>query len=182
MADSIQVKRLRETLRLLVRRLGILERSEASCCGITFAQCHVLVELGRSEKLSINDLAEILRLDKSTVSRSVDNLVNTGLVLRETDPDDRRYVTLRLSDRGVGVFADLEQRMENYFAEIVGLLPADKREQVLESLLLLAEAVREPRCCDLIDSDRTAIPQAKGEYGSLRQRKEDEEEHERRHP
>lgn len=153
MADKKQVKRLRETMRMLVRRLGILERSEASCCGITFAQCHVMVELGRAEKMSINDLAETLRLDKSTVSRSVDNLVSTGLVLRETDPEDRRYVALGLSEDGSRVFVDLEQRMESYFAEIVDLLPENKREQVLESLLLLAEAVTSPKCCGLSGDD-----------------------------
>jgi hypothetical protein len=42
LADSEQVGKLRETVRLLVRRLGILEKSEASCCGITLAQCHAL--------------------------------------------------------------------------------------------------------------------------------------------
>lgn len=149
LADNRQVKRLRETLRMLVRRLGILERSEASCCGITFAQCHILVDLGRARKQSVNDLAEALRLDKSTVSRSVDNLVNTGLVLREPDPADRRYVALRLSEQGGQIVADLEQRMENYFAEIIDVLPAEKREQVLESLLLLVDAVRSPKCCDM---------------------------------
>lgn len=149
MADEKQVKKLRETMRMMVRRLGILERGEASCCGITMAQCHVIVELGRAGKMSLNDLAELLRLDKSTVSRSVDNLVSTGLVLRETDPGDRRYVTLTLSDNGVRVFADLEKRMETYFAEIVDLLPAEKREQVLDSLMLLAEAIKNPDCCDI---------------------------------
>lgn len=149
MANEKQVKRLRETMRLVVRRLGILERGEASCCGITMAQCHVIVELGRAERMSLNDLADLLRLDKSTVSRSVDNLVGLGLVARETDPADRRYVALALSDNGVKVFADLEKRMETYFADIVDLLPAEKREQVLDGLALLAEAIKSPDCCDI---------------------------------
>ncbi len=149
MTDEKQAKRLREAMRTIVRRLGILERGEASCCGITMAQCHVIVELGRAERMSVNDLAELLRLDKSTVSRSVDNLVGMGLVARETDPADRRYVALALSDNGVKMFAGLEKRMETYFADIVDFLPAEKREQVLDSLALLAEAIKSPDCCDL---------------------------------
>lgn len=149
MVDSKQISRLREALRTLVRRLGILERGEAYCCGVTLAQCHVLVELGKAGKLSVNDLAETLRLDKSTVSRSVDNLVSGGLVLRETDPDDRRYVALRLSDKGGRLFAELEERMDIYFLEILEELPADKREQVLDSLMLLAAAVKRPDCCNI---------------------------------
>jgi DNA-binding MarR family transcriptional regulator len=149
LANENQAQKLRETMRLVVRRLGLLERGEASCCGITMAQCHVIVELGRTERMSLNDLAELLKLDKSTVSRSVDNLVSMGLVRRETDAADRRYVTLALSEKGGRVFADLEKRMETYFADIVAYLPADKREQVLDSLVLLAEAIKNPDCCDL---------------------------------
>ncbi|MDT8901678.1 MarR family winged helix-turn-helix transcriptional regulator [Anaeroselena agilis] len=153
MSNENHAGELRETMRLLVRRLGILERGEASCCGITMAQCHVIVELGRAKKLSLNDLAELLKLDKSTVSRSVDNLVGMGFVRRDTDAADRRYVTLALSEKGGKVFADLEKRMEKYFAEIVGFLPADKREQVLDSLALLADAIKSPDCCDLRIAD-----------------------------
>jgi len=126
-----------------------LDRSEASCCGVTLAQCHIIVELGRSEKMSVNELAETLRLDKSTISRSVDNLVNTGLVQSEADPEDRRYVVLKLNEQGVLVFDDLEDRMERYFTEIVNYLPSEKREQVLESLTLLADALKSPKCCDI---------------------------------
>lgn len=149
MAGDQQIARLRQTLRTLVRRLGILERGEALCCGVTLAQCHVLIELGGAEKLSVNDLAETLRLDKSTVSRSVENLVSCGLVRRETDPGDRRYVSLGLSEQGVRVFGELEERMDIYFGEIIDQLPAEKREQVLESLALLAEAVTTPDCCNV---------------------------------
>lgn len=31
---------LRELIRILVRDLGILEKSDASCSGISLAQCH----------------------------------------------------------------------------------------------------------------------------------------------
>lgn len=148
MAELGHIKGLREAMRLLVRRLGILERSEAECCGITLAQCHALVELGRSGGLSVGELAEILNLDKSTVSRSVDNLVTAGLVVREADANDRRYLSLQLSPQGQAVVEDLEQRMESYFAELVAQVPADKREQVLESLALLERAAATAKCCD----------------------------------
>lgn len=152
MADNTQVQRLRDIVRLLVRRLGILERSEASCCGVTMAQCHALYELRGTEKISLNDLAESLRLDKSTVSRSVDNLVGSGLVVRETDPGDRRCVTLRLSDDGHRVLADIDKGMDAFFADIVDKLPAETRGQVLDSLALLAEAAMNPQCCGCGDN------------------------------
>jgi hypothetical protein len=40
-------KALREVIRLLERKLGLLDELEASCCGVTFSQCHAVVEIGR---------------------------------------------------------------------------------------------------------------------------------------
>jgi DNA-binding MarR family transcriptional regulator len=147
MEDIQQVKRLREMMRLLVRKLGFLERGEASCCQITISQCHTIVELGRAGKLSLIDLADSLNLDKSTVSRSVDNLVNQELVIREADLEDRRFVRLRLTERGQKIYQEIERRMENYFLEIIRTIPEDKREQVIESIDYLTKGIHRFNCC-----------------------------------
>ncbi|TYP53756.1 MarR family winged helix-turn-helix transcriptional regulator [Thermosediminibacter litoriperuensis] len=138
---------LRELIRMLVRNLGVLEKSEASCCGTTLSQCHAIVEIGRAGEISLNELAELLNLDNSTISRSVNNLVNQGLVSRETDPEDRRYVRIRLTEEGYGVYRAVESSMEDYFERIFTSIPEEKRGQVLESLQILIEAVRKNKCC-----------------------------------
>lgn len=147
MTNSNQAEMLRESLRLLVRRLGVLERGEASCCDITLSQCHTIVEVGRAGSMSLNMLAEILGLDKSTVSRSVDKLVSDGIIVRDADPEDRRYLTLHLSDKGQSVFWEIEKRMTTYFEEVIAAIPGDKQEQIVESLQYLASALKGPRCC-----------------------------------
>lgn len=147
MGNPQQAKRLREMMRLLVRKLGFLERGEASCCKITLSQCHTIVEIGRVGKLSLIDLADSLTLDKSTVSRSVDNLVNQDLIIREIDPEDRRFVMLRLTEQGEKIYREVEQRMEGYFLEIIATIPVDKREQVIESVHYLTEAMHGRNCC-----------------------------------
>ena len=138
---------LRELLRILVRKTGILERGEATCCSITLSQCHALVEIGRQANLSVNQLAELLGLDKSTVSRAVDKLVGDGTVLREEHPEDRRYATLRLTEDGRQLFDTIESRMTAYFHEVIQSIPEEKRPQVLESLQYLTAALQGPRCC-----------------------------------
>lgn len=147
MEETQQAKRLREMMRLLVRRLGFLERSEASCCKITISQCHTIVEVGRAGKISLINLADSLNLDKSTVSRSIDNLVNQGVMVRETDSEDRRFVTLRLTKQGEDIYREIEEGMQKYFLEIISSLPIDKREQVIESIQSLANAIHGSSCC-----------------------------------
>lgn len=138
---------LRELLRLLVKNLGILEKSDASCCGVTISQCHAIVEIGRAKEISLNELAETLVLDKSTMSRTINNLVDGNLVVRELHPEDRRYVTIKLTETGVKIFNNIEEGMEEYYKTIFTSISEDKREQVLESLKLLAEAIKENKCC-----------------------------------
>ena len=138
---------LRELIRVLVRNLGILEKSDASCCGVTISQCHAIVEIGRSGEISLNELAELLVLDKSTMSRTINNLVEDGLVIRELHPEDRRYVKIKLTDKGMKVFKNIEESMDRYYKAIFNSVPEEKREQVLDSLKLLIEAVNKNKCC-----------------------------------
>ena len=105
-------------------------------------QCHVLVEVGRHKTLSVNDLAQLLNLDKSSVSKTVDNLVNSGLLQRESSPEDRRYVVLTLSPEGHLAYEDIESRMEAHFTKILQAIPAEKHTQVIESLDLFTRALK----------------------------------------
>lgn len=138
---------LRELIRILVRNLGVLEKSDASCCGVSLTQCHAIVEIGRKERLSLVELAELLGLDKSTMSRTVNSLVEDDLVLRDLDTENRRYVVIQLTENGRNVFQTIEQSMEGYYTAIFSAIPEEKQTQVLESLQLLAEAVRSNKCC-----------------------------------
>lgn len=138
---------LRELLRILVRNLGLLEKSEASCCGTTIAQCHAIVEIGRGSQISLNELAEVLGLDKSTMSRTINNIVEADLAIREIHPEDRRYITIELTEKGKEVFDSIEGSMELYYKSILDSIPENKREQVIESLELLTEAVKQNKCC-----------------------------------
>jgi DNA-binding MarR family transcriptional regulator len=140
-------KNLRELIRVLIRNLGVLEKGDASCCGVTVTQCHAITEIGRKEKISLIELADMLCVDKSTMSRTIDNLVEAELVARDLDLENRRYVTIALTNDGQNVFRNIEDSMTDYFASILEEIPAEKREQVFESLQLLTEAAQKVKCC-----------------------------------
>lgn len=138
---------LRELIRILVRNLGILEKDESTCCGTTVAQCHAIVEIGRAKDISLNQLADTLGLDKSTMSRTINNLVESELAVRDLYQEDRRYVSIMLTGKGKKVYESIEGSMENYYNDIFLSIPEHKREQVIESLGLLIEAVKQNKCC-----------------------------------
>lgn len=132
---------LRESIRVFERKLGLLNEIQSSCCEVTLAQCHAIVEIGRNPKISLNELAAKLGLDKSTISRTLLNLVQNGAAVRETAPEDRRYATIQLTEKGYSIFKQIEQNMEERFRNIADAIPLEKREQVLESLQILNQVL-----------------------------------------
>ncbi len=138
---------LREQMRLLERRVGALHEAEMSCCGVTMAQCHALVEIGRRPGQSLGELAEQLELDASTTSRTVNNLVTQGLARRSSIGTDRRCVSIELTAVGEALRQKIETDMDAYYQKIYQQLPPDKRQQVLESLQLLLEIIEGEKCC-----------------------------------
>lgn len=149
MSNLNQAQLFREHLQLLIRNLGVLERGEPTCCGITLCQSYTIAEIGRAGTITVNLLAEILGVDKSTVSRSVDKLVNNRILVRDNDLEDKRFVTLRLSDKGQSVFGEVENRKTLYYEGVLATIPVDKHEQIIESLQYLLQALKKAAPCCL---------------------------------
>ena len=146
MIQNEDIKTFRELIRVLERSLGLLD-DEMSCCGVTLAQCHALVEIGRAGNISLIELSKLLNLDNSTLSRTVNNLVNSELAVRELNPEDRRYVSIKLTQSGLTAYEEIETKMEVYFDKILASIPEERQEQVLDSLQILLKAISETECC-----------------------------------
>lgn len=136
-----QVTMFRENTRRLEMNLERINRTDCCCCGISDSQCFVLVEIGRKADISVKELAEILKIDKSGISRTVEELVQKGLVERKPSKEDRRYVVLNLTDAGNDRFNKIENDMNHKFGSILDKIPEDKRSQVVESLELYNKAL-----------------------------------------
>lgn len=142
-----EMKQFQDHLQTIASMLGLLDDSEKSCCGITLAQCHALVEIGGAGPVSLNDLAGRMGLDKSTLSRTVNHLVTQGYCERQDDPADRRYVAIRLTETGTAMYERVKGGIESYFEGIYNAIPEAKRQQVLQSVALLAHAIDATECC-----------------------------------
>jgi DNA-binding MarR family transcriptional regulator len=139
---------IRETLQLLVRRFGLFQKEGAQCCGVSVMQSHILYELRKRPNQSLLDLAGILGVDTSTLSRQIQQLVELGLVNRTPDPKDRRYVLLSLTQAGEKMDSDIANQMTDYIRNLLKFIPEEKHQQVKESLELLCAAMRQsPDCC-----------------------------------
>ena len=90
----------RQNMRQIERAVMLQNKNEATCCGVTLAQCHAVLEIGSADGMSVKELSARLGLDKSTLSRTVESLVEDGLAERTTSPEDRRVIVIRLTAKG----------------------------------------------------------------------------------
>jgi len=70
------------------------------------ARRRMLAEIGSREPATLNEIAQAVERGAPAVSRSVDVLVRAGLVERTQDPENRRRLALRLTQRGHEELAD----------------------------------------------------------------------------
>lgn len=103
-----------------------------SCCqGVSMAQCHTILEIEALKHATTGELAKRLGLDKSTLSRTVDGLVNIGLVERCPHPSDRRFTLLVLSQKGQKVADRINQANDQYYGQVFATIKSDRHERII---------------------------------------------------
>lgn len=129
---------LREQIQTFIRRFGLLEQEQTPChVSLPLSQAHALQVLGQREWLTQSQLAEKLHLEKSTVSRLVQALVERGWIERTMNPENRREVLLRLTDAGDASLKEVRAHAQVKYQLIWNRLPEDRRSQVLDALATL---------------------------------------------
>lgn len=163
--DPHEIKHLRQALRYLEMKVGSQLREDRMCFGITIAQCHALIGIGDKQEVSIVDLAASLGLDTSTLSRTIDGMVNIGLVDRRQNTHDRRYVSISLTKQGKALYKLIEGFYLDYFSRLFTFIPKDKHKQLVESFCLFADAIKKSKekqgCCE--NSDNAKSKKREGE-------------------
>ena len=86
--------------------------------GLTRNDFALLSLLLAAEEWTATQLAQVLPLAKSSISRSLAKLVNMGLVQRRRLLSDRRVVILSLTDKGIVLTQDLHSRIQEHDARL----------------------------------------------------------------
>ena len=104
--------------------------AEVQAAGLTGSQFGALEALLHLGPLCQRDLGEKLLKSTGNITMVVDNLEKRGLVRRERDPDDRRYVTVYLTDAGRELIEEIFPRHAAAIAEQFRLLSPTEQEEL----------------------------------------------------
>ena len=104
---------------------------------ITVGQFHILRRIWQGAD-SVSKLADDRHTSRPAISRSVDVLVNKGLVLRTQNPADRRNVQLSLTVEGQSMMDALFGNTRLWMAEKLSVL----RDEEFEAILIAGDALK----------------------------------------
>ena len=94
---------------------------------VSSSEARALIELVAARGIAQGELAGLLGLDKSTVSRLAAGLERKGWIQRGRDTANQRYIRLYLTPEGSRVAARVWQAWQSRQARIIGALTPEER-------------------------------------------------------
>ena len=111
---------------------------------VTQRQFTVLAAAAAHDGATQNDLVRATGIDRSTLADLAARMIAKGLLERERSTTDARANTVRLSDAGRAALAVAGQAAAAADARLLALLTPKKREGLLKTLGVLADAADAP--------------------------------------
>jgi DNA-binding MarR family transcriptional regulator len=126
LADTELERLLRQLLRV-VSPAGGQAADGPPVPAVSASEGRALIELAAARGIAQGELASLIGLEKSTVSRLAAGLERKGWVRRGRDEGNQRYVRLYLTPEGTAMAGRLWEAWQSRQARIVAALSAEER-------------------------------------------------------
>ncbi|GEL99474.1 MarR family winged helix-turn-helix transcriptional regulator [Cellulomonas terrae] len=124
-------------LRIAIGRASRRIRAERGEAGLTDPQFTVLAWLTKEGPLTPGQLAERERIQPPSMTRTVNGLVELGLVAKAEHPTDGRQVVVSLTDAGVAEVDETRRRRDAWLADRLRQMTQDERTLLADAAELL---------------------------------------------
>lgn len=137
---SSQIELIRDASRRLVRELGFMREALAGT-GLPPSSVHALLEIDARGEMTANELADLLALEKSSVSRLLRKLVDTGEIVETPGKADGRTKLLSLTIKGKTTVSGIHNFARRQVKEALGRLSPGQQVTIADGLRLYANAL-----------------------------------------
>ncbi|WP_189643915.1 MarR family winged helix-turn-helix transcriptional regulator [Deinococcus piscis] len=140
--DNQMARETSVQLRTITRLFTELQQLSFACCDVNSAtQCALLTTLEREGPQTLTALTRSLNLDKAWLSRTTDQLVEDGLLLKMPHPGDRRALLVELTEAGHQAAHALNGQLNAQADRVLQRLSDEDRPQVVQLLGKLKAAL-----------------------------------------
>jgi MarR family transcriptional regulator, organic hydroperoxide resistance regulator len=148
MDKETTIKEIMKNQRLVNRYLNQYNPDIWMDLGLTIAHVKSLFYIFNEGSINFRQLAAAMKVTPSNVTGIIDRLVDQGLVSRTENPEDRRMLMLRLTEKGENLINNLRERRISQMSAILSRMTEDELDAVLKGIAILAGVVAaEKRDC-----------------------------------
>lgn len=108
---------------------------------VSTPELFVLSYLPPQREPNMSEIGRALSIDSSTLTRLVDKLVDKSLVERRSDPQDRRVVRVRLTERGKEIIRRVEKEKKRRIVSILRRLSNEEAENLLTIMRIIHDRI-----------------------------------------
>jgi len=102
----------------------------------------VIKIIGMEGEVMPSTIGKYTGMEKSSLTRMVDDLEKKGIVYRKTDPDDRRKVLVSLTEKGLDCYNQLNEITAEMADEILKFVDENDLEEFVQSLETMVRILR----------------------------------------
>ncbi|URZ01797.1 MarR family winged helix-turn-helix transcriptional regulator [Clostridium felsineum] len=132
-----------DVLQKIIEKLRVIEYIKAEELEISVMEVHGIFEIGKIGEITINEFSKILYLDKNSVNKLVNNLVDEKFLLRHIHPENKRHVILKLTENGQKIYESIRDDFNLYFEKILGDVPEDNKEDISNDFRILLKSMED---------------------------------------
>ena len=125
-------------LRKVIRAIGLHSKQLNKTSGLTTPQLLIMLEIDKTSGINSSQVAKNVNLSAATVTNILDRLENKGLVSRVRSTQDKRKVSLYLTENGKALLLNAPQALQEHFIENFANLAQWEQSQLLSSMERLA--------------------------------------------
>jgi len=125
-------------IRRIIRAIDQQSRKLLQSHGLTGPQALLIKEVGRGAPLTPGELANRVSLSQATITDIVKRLEGRGLLLRERSEQDKRSITIRLTQAGKELLKQPIPLLQEEFEQRFNALQDWEQSQLLSSVQRLA--------------------------------------------
>ena len=143
------VEFVRSRSRQIMRELGLLSLQPG--ISVPLAQCHAMIEIDANGTLTVQQLADILCIDKSTASRVIEELKNKNFISVAPNKSDKRSKQITLTKLGKRSLDKINLDSNIQVGQALMLLTPAEQVSVHHGLGNYAKALKRSRLLDSVD-------------------------------
>ena len=128
-----------KAISILYRKSHIWLNNSCAPYNLTAAQAVVILIVCDFKTLTQDEITKRLSLDKSVIAKTVNKLEETGFLVREQNPKDKRTYNILPTEKGWQVYPFIQHQIDDGLAQMTQRMTEPEKQEFVRLLMLAAE-------------------------------------------